>query len=400
MNKTIDMYSIENHFSKSGNFCLLDWLIANNYLEYTDYDRWRNGEIDVLDNCIKLNSGELETAVNSAEEFCRRLKLSASVKPYYQWNTEGGVQLNASRNRDLNKSLTQSWQRPQDLPQLDIFLDNSDVGTENDLRNALENRLFQRAKEKLRELGRINNSHPRLGVYQDLVNYGCHMEENPLVPKNGAEFLAQLSEEINGLEKEVEPLAREVLGSQARDYLAFAWRRLSDGLRNIPFDSEQPRVHQSHALEKIPDWAALKETLVDEPALFQQPVLLQRLANAHRQLGEKSLYLLLWCYLFEHHLVWASDIVEAREEPELYDLWEQFHDSDEEMDPVWFAGFILIKNRGLIHQLRHVGEFTHSSTLAVIDLLEMALKKDDEARVRQRLQQISRPLLTIYLNSR
>lgn len=397
MTKTIDLYSIENHFSKNGNFCLLDWLIASNYLEYTDYDKWRNGETEFLDNSIKLDSAELETVVNSAEEFCRRLKLSASAKPYYQWNTDGGVHLSASRNRDLNKSLTQSWQRPQDLPQLDIFLDNSDVGVENDLRNALENRMFQRAKEKLLELGRINNSHPRLGVYQDLVNYGCHMEENPLAPGNDASLL---SEEINGLEKEVEPLAREVLGSQARDYLAFAWRRLADGLQGIPFDSEQPRVHQSYALEKIPDWAALKEILGREPALFQQPVLLQRLANAHRQLGEKSLYLLLWCFLFEYHSAWATDIVEAREVPELYDLWEQFHDSDEEMDTVWFAGFILIKNRGLIHQLPHVGEFTHPSTLAVIDLLKVALRKEDEAQVRQKLQQVARPLLNLYLNPR
>lgn len=400
MNKTIDLYSIENHFSKNGNFCLLDWLIASNYLEYTDYDKWRNGEIDVLDSFIKLSSDELETAASSAEEFCRRLRLSASAKPYYQWNTDGGVQLNASRNRDLSKSLTQSWQRPQDLPQLDIFLDNSDVGTENDLRNALENRMFQRAKEKLRELGRINNSHPRLGVYQDLVNYGDHMEDSPLVPQDDAEFLAQLSEEVNGLEKEVEPLAREVLGSQARDYLAFAWRRLSRGLQTIPFDSEQPRVHQSYALEKTPDWAALKEILAGEPALFQQPVLLQRLANAHRQLGEKSLYLLLWCYLLEHHLTWATETIEARDEPELYDLWEQFHDSDEEMDPALFAGFILIKNRGLIHQLRHVPEFNHSSTIAVIELLKFTLNNDDETPARQKLQRVARPLLNLYLNPR
>lgn len=397
MNKTLDLYGIENHFSKNGNFCLLDWLIAANHLDYAEYDKWRNGEIDVLDSCIKLNPGELEHAVNNTEEFCRRLKLTASEKPYYQWNTDGGVQLNASRNRDLNKSLTQSWQRAQDLPQLDIFLDNSDVGAENDLRNALENRMFGRAKEKLLELGRINNSHPRLGVYQDLVNYGCYMDENPLVPETNATLI---SEEIDGLEKEVEPLAREVLGSQARDYLAFAWRRLADGLQGVHFNSEQPRVHQSHALEKIPDWAVLKETLADEPALFQQPVMLQRLANAHRQLGEKSLYLLFWCYLFEHHPAWATDIVEARDEPELYDLWEQFFDTDEEMDPIWFAGFILIKNRGLIHQLSHVGEFTHSSTLAVINLLKVALKKEDEAQVRQILQQVAQPLLNLYLNPR
>ena len=81
MNRTIDLYSVENHFSTNGNFCLLDWLIAANHLDYAEYDKWRNGEIDVLDNCIKLNTDELGTAVNGAEELCLRLKLTASAKP-------------------------------------------------------------------------------------------------------------------------------------------------------------------------------------------------------------------------------------------------------------------------------------------------------------------------------
>ncbi len=399
MNENINLYSVEKHFSKNGNFCLIDWLLATNYLEYADYDSWRNGEIDFLDKCIKLDATELDSVVSETEEFCRRLKLINSPKPYFQWNTDGGAELNASRNKDLNRSLTQNWQRAQDLPQMDIFLDNADVGVENDLCNALENRMFSKASEKLRELGKVNSAHPRLGVYQDLVNYGCHMEANPLEPDNSEEFLAMLEEEVNGLEMEVQPLAREILGSQARDYLAFAWQRLAGGMRDIPYDPQTPKNHASYALAEIPDWAAVKERLNAEPLLFEQPILLQRLATAHRHLGENSFYLLLWCYLFEHHTAWAVDEVEERNEPELYDLWEQFHDSDEEMDPAWFVGFVLIRHRGLIHQLEKVGEFSHPCTLAVVDLLTYTMEKRDEAQARQRLQQVARPVLNIYLNS-
>lgn len=400
MSKNIDLYSIESHYGKNGNFCLLDWLIANQHLEYNDYDKWRNGELEFLDSCIKLNSDEMELLIDSVEMNCRRLKLSNSPRVYYQWNTDGGIQLSASRNRDIHKSLTQTWARAQDVPQLDIFLDNSDVGTENDLRGALENRHFQQAREKLRELARINSAHPRLGVYQDLVNYGGHMESNPLTPDASEEFLASMREEISGLETEVEPLAREVLGAQARDYLAFAWRRLASGLRDVPFNPESPQLHQTHALEKIPNWSAIKEILNSEPGLFEQPVLLRRWAFAHRQLGENNFYLLGWCHLFERHLDWATHIVEDRDEPELYDLWEQFHDNEEEMDPAWFAGFILLKHRGLIHQFPRFPAFTHSCTIAVVDLLTEMLEKRDETEARRKLQVTARPLLEIYLHRR
>ena len=119
--------------------------------------------------------------------------------------------------------------KPQDVPQLDLFMDNTVVVTENQLRDALSSRQFDPARQQLTKLSKLNPEHPQLGCYQDLINYGRHCQSNSDIDQQ------QIAAEMAGLQQEVLPLARDVLGQSARDYIAFAWRRLADNMNNIIF---------------------------------------------------------------------------------------------------------------------------------------------------------------------
>src|SRR5690606_24834938 len=140
-------------------------------------------------------------------------------------------------NAERHESLAMRWSAPKDVPQMDLFMDNSAAIAENQMLDALANRQFATAADALQRLTKINPHHSKLGGYQDLINYGLHCVASPNI---AAEDLAA---EFQGLDQEVTALAGELLGSRRRDFLAFAWRRMADSLRQKSFSAAEPELH-------------------------------------------------------------------------------------------------------------------------------------------------------------
>ncbi len=132
------------------------------------------------------------------------MHLQQQAQDYYAWSQAQPQLLKVSQNSDRQRDLTQQWLRPQDLPQMDLFMDNAAVVAENTLLDYLAARDFNKAQSQLDKLTTLNASHEKLGRYQDLINYGHHMAGETIQP--GA-----IAAELEGLENEVAPLAKALL---------------------------------------------------------------------------------------------------------------------------------------------------------------------------------------------
>ncbi len=384
--------TVEQHLSQQGSYCLLEWLLQQNLLAYSTYEAWRYGQIETLDTVLDISNDELQNVIIKTELYGKALALVAEQHDYFRWAENSQKRLVSSTTLATHRALTQHWLRTQDLPQLDLFMDNSAVICENEIQAALAGRQFELAQQKLQRLTNLNAKHSKLGSYQDLVNYGLHMQ-NCAVVDGGL-----LANEIVALEQEVMPLTNETLGSNARDYIAFAWRRLSQSAQTIPYESQQIKLHSSYALMQIPDWAAALSALSQEPTLFTSAPLLQRFAICHERLHHHNEALIVWCLLFECDSNAAEAACEAKVSPRLWALWQDFWDINDGGAKSFFPAFVFIKNPGLIHHLDKFPAFSTNSSKAMIHLAKIYIEGGDEIDARNALQNISPALLRLYLN--
>lgn len=380
---------IEHALMQQGNFCLLDWLLHNNHIFYTDYELWRYGKVNYLEVKINLEADVFANIIESVNTLSENLQLESQQQEYYSW-LEQPRRLKISKNKDLERELTQRWVRPEDLPQMDLFMDNAAVAIENTLLETLAARQFDRAQIQLEKLTGLNPAHDKLGDYQDLLNYGHHMLNHSIDQLSiGAEF--------EGLENEVTPLARTILRQGARDYLAFAWRRLAENLKVQVFDPIQEKHHSSYALMQIPDWRGALASLSEEAERYQQPTLLLRMAQCFEALKKTQQALLYWCLLMELNAEACESAIEAKISPVVWELWQDFWDVNEHFPLAFFPAYLFLRQPGLIHYLDEIPPLKSPAIIAVIDAIQARVKKEDEIPYRKKLQGISPMLLQLFM---
>ncbi len=385
---------LEKYLSQQGNFCLLDWLLQQDLLSYSAYEAWRYGQQEFLESSFEIDQEKLLEFIAQTELQGRALGLVGEPHDYTAWISGGQKLLKASKTLSVHQGLTQHWLRANDVPQLDLFLDNTAVICENEIQANLAGRQFDAAQKKLQQLTQLNPKHVKLGSYQDLINYGSHMLASATIN------VESLAAEVNALEEEVVLLARDILGSNARDYIAFAWRRLGISAQGVAFNPLHPKLHVSYMLTQVPDWSAALLALAQEPSLFTSAALLQRFAMCHERLQNTSEALIAWCLLFECDANLAEVAVESKISPRLWALWEDFWDINDGGAKSFFPAFILVKNPGLVHHLHKFPRLSSSSTGAMIELLKVFMAGGEEIQSREAVQNISPALLRLYLNGR
>jgi len=387
----IDIATIERYLSQQGRFCLLDWLLSDNHLLYSDYEAWRYGQRDSLDNMMQFDQKILPGLLLDVEKYCRELGLVADPQVYFRWNEDEKVVLVASEVDQRNQQLTQIWLRPQDQPQLDLFLDNSAQVAESALLESLGGRQFKTAQKRLQKFSELNSECGRLGGYQDLINYGLHMLANARIEA------VDLHGELKGLKQEVRPLALDILGQRARDYLSFAWRRMAESLRGLPFDPVQPEYHVSFMLFQIPDYPAVIESLQCVENLNQHPVLLERLALSHGALHQNEAALLAWCQLMECDADFAEGSMEQHRWRMVYSLWQDFWEVSDHWNIQLFPAYVLARRSDLIHAFTSAPLLQHPASRAMAELLLHRMERRDEVSARAILRSISPELLAVFL---
>jgi hypothetical protein len=160
----IDIASIDDYLSRQGRFCLIDWLLADNFLHYADYEAWRYGELKTLDNVVQFDRQTLQALIDDSDQHCRALGLAPERNEFFRWDGDHRVLLMASEDNEQNLALTQCWLRSCDHPQPDLFLDNSAQIAENALLETLTARSFDSAQSRLQNLSDLNPECTRLGA--------------------------------------------------------------------------------------------------------------------------------------------------------------------------------------------------------------------------------------------
>lgn len=391
---SIEVLDIEQALSRQGHFCLLDWLLAENFLPYSDYEKWRYTEVATLDKQIKLEKKPLLELASQLEAFAKTLQLQAVSDAYYPWSGNKNSLLTASQHPPLQQALTQQWKRQQDLPQMDLFMDNSASIAENALLSALNARDYQQAQIQLEKLSQLNSSHEKLGGYQDLINYGYHMA-TPDIPAQA------IAAELQALHSEVLPLAQTLLKHSARDYLAFAWRRLERKLGDSAFDPDNDKLHRSYVLMQIPDWEAAESCLAAEEQQHHQPTLLLRSAVCYEALHNPHQALLCWCLFMERAPKKCEAAIEAKTSNLVWHLWQNFLDweGSDNTPAEFFPAYIFKRHPGLIHHLHTVPQLQSPASQALINAIQARLSGGDQIAARKQMQQISPSLLAMYLNA-
>ncbi|WP_394201427.1 hypothetical protein [Marinagarivorans algicola] len=390
----IDITAIDNHLGQHGQFNLLDWILAKNLVSYSNYEQWRYGKSSYLSPAMQLDKKQLHALIKASNTLCKKLKLCNEFQPLIAWDNQQQKSLKIDSDSTIQEAFCQRWLRPQDVPQLDLFMDNAAIVAENTLCNALTHRQFDVAHTLITTLTELNPNNPTLGEYQGLLLYSQHITQNTLIAPE------TLSSELAGLEDEVVPIARHVLGHGARDYLAVAWQRIARQQQGAPYNPRQPKHHASYALAQIPDWQSVSQVLLNDPSTFEHVELIARLADAFYALNDNAKSRFCWVLACERYPQAAEAIIEATQPMSVLPLWEDYCDANNDDWPEsFFASFILAREPALLYQSEYFPAFNQTSTQLVANLMHKKLAGDDEINARQHIQHYSHVLLNIVMGT-
>ncbi len=379
--------AIEKQIMELGCYSPIEWLLQSGYLQYVDYERWRMEELPYLEDSILCPTDKLLSQLNKGEHFATQFNLVIQTQSLTSWQSASAMSLKISRDPKLSRLLARLWLRQKDVPQMDLFMDNPSVVTENKLINALNNRELAKAQSLLDQLDQQVPNHPQLGDYDRLIAYAQHIQK-PLA----ADFIR---EELERLKTTILPVAQKLLRQTTRDYVAPAWRRLAKALTDSAHQDSSSDLHASYAWQQMQNWGEVKNTIINTPNYQQQPILLARLAQAFWYLQRWDQCLLCWCHLFGLDAKFSAEEIEHQADARLLLMWHDF--KEQELSDEDFPAWLLLQEPGLIHHIDN--QFFENADQPLLEVLVQLLRAqgDDEMEWRRQLQKLNPTLLRVYL---
>ncbi len=371
-----------------GEYAPLEMLIRARRLGYADYQAWRRGEFQSLDDRLRGNRERIAALLHGAADHCRRRKLEARRDEWTAWGDDRRP-LALAGDPDLDALLATRYAPPDDRIQGDLFENSAETVLAADLERALTAGDREPARRALDRLAERHPDHPQLGAYERLV---AGLTVPDPIGDPGAYLRAILDE--------LEPAARERLRTGYRDYLAPHWAALGRALDGRPFDPREPCLHASYAGLRRDDWEGVCAAVTAEPAWRREPILLERLLVAARYLGDDGLLLEAAC-----RLCW--DCPEAApaallRDPGLGPAWRAFEDID--LDPPLatedFPAWYVLTRRYAVPLLEDIGNAAaRERAAAAAAVIGTDPLREDRAhrQARQRLQEQDPRLLRIFL---
>jgi len=384
--------AIEKQIMELGCYSPIEWLLQSGYLQYVDYERWRMGELPYLEDSILCPKDKLISQLNKGEHFATQFNLVIQTQPLTSWQSASAMTLKISRDPKLSRLLARLRLRQNDVPQMDLFMDNPSVVTENKLINALNNRELAKAQSLLAQLVQQVPNHPQLSDYNGLIAYAQQIQK-PLAADS-------IRDELEHLKTTILPVAQKLLRQTTRDYVAPAWRRLAKALTDSACQDSSSDLHASYAWQQMQNWSEVKNSIINTPNYQQQPVLLARLAEAFWYLQQWGQCLLCWCHLFGLDAKFSAEEIEYQADARLLLMWHNF--KDQELSDEDFPAWLLLHEPGLIHHIDNQFFENADQPLleVVVHLLRARLQGDDEMEWRRQLQKLNPALLRVFLEAK
>ena len=87
---------------EKGYICSIDVLLGLNYLAKTDYEKWRNGQVEYLEKICQTNPGKLTTINKIIRQVATKMNLEPSLTVYNKYGKGPKQKLRFSKSGDFN----------------------------------------------------------------------------------------------------------------------------------------------------------------------------------------------------------------------------------------------------------------------------------------------------------
>ena len=313
---------------EEGRFSVLNWLLREGYLDYNDYQNWRNGENPYLEDHFKATIPVIIADLEIVRRYAGKLKLESFRHSY----TSGANQtLHFCRSPANEIIFTTDYEPARDRLQMDLFFDSAPACATNDLIRAI---IDKRGDDVLRLMSQLKSLAPE--NHQKFDRLLAFQNELTVSRKSSAR-------KINLLLQTVTPLAFNVLGQFAHDFLTPLWHMLSVGVAERYFDAESPEDHLSFTAFKGFQWQQVLSSITREADWINQPVLLFRYGEACFKLNKELEGLESWFRLFLTFPVVAEAVVGSTCNRLLLSDWRHFNELDPDLESSVFPAWIILK---------------------------------------------------------
>jgi hypothetical protein len=282
---------VDYQLQESGAYSPLELLLQSGRLDYNDYDAWRRREIETIDPVLRGNLKKIKSQLQAADRYARHIKLIAEEEDFPGWQQGAqsltpAVSLRVSVDKELRQLLSLRFVHIASGPQLDMFFNNPVVTIVNALQVSLLNGNLAQAQGNLDKLYQYDPNHRELGAYDKLLDMLRHSVDPVSHPQR----------EFNEL-VDTTPIAKRLLGLQARNFLVPLWQRLAEGLNDHSFDPQNPQLHQSYAAYQAQDFSLAINAIEALPQWRQSVELMVLLAECAYRRKDLKRSVQAWCLL-------------------------------------------------------------------------------------------------------
>jgi len=340
MNRSIQ-FQVDRLLLDQGEYQPLEYLLQEGRLSYTDYEAWRSGQLEHLDEALFGDPEQIRQQLAEAEDYLQRCGWQVEPGHYKAWygarSQSRSQVLRFSADPMLNDCFHRHYRKPQNQPQLDLFTDSPATSLANGIAGALADRNPTEARRLLARLCDVAPDHARLGEFERLTEAAERLDAP----------VGDISTEFQYLQGTVTPLADSLLGPASRNLLIPLWQRLSLVLQDRPYRADESELHLSYTATEAQDWIEARLAAEREPDWQSNPVLLLRHARACERTHEYVAALSSWfilCWRFPQH----AEAVESSINHELCHQWETFQDLDPVLPICSFPAWLLLSRPGLV----------------------------------------------------
>ena len=386
---------VDAQLMEQGAYAPLDLLISTGRLMASDYEGWRRREVELLDSVFMGSKEKIRAQIEQAAGYARSIGLVEQPQEFDAWHSEASgskrTPLRVSADAPLHRLIAARYVPAQSVPQLDLFFDNPVVALTNGIVKALSARNPGEVRRQLDQLYSQAPNHADLGAFDRLLAALDHLHRPLDDPRQGdprreAEFLLEIT-----------PLAKRLLGSQARDLLAPLWRQQADALQGRAFSAAEPTLHRSFALSQAQDWPGASESVLGESGWWLHEQLCLSLAQSSFYCQRRIESLTAWCHLCWRHPERAAAVLDGGRQPDasITALWQRFADSEDDQASLTtpdFPAWVLLQESGLALHLAEelavgntLGE-DHYRCVHRWILARRAQREEEEIALRRALQ--------------
>ncbi len=323
---------VDSILFEEGSFSPLNWMLKEGHLDYADYQNWKKGQAEFLEDHFKTALKEIISALDAVRDYVSLHKLESFRQKYI---SATGETLHICRSSKNELIFTCIYEPAHDRMQMDLFFDSAEACVISDLITAITHKNNEDISNLMT---RLDSSNPQ--KYQQytqllaLENLLAHSETSD-------------NKKIKVLLQQLSPLAFELLGRAAHDFLTSLWRELSAEIEKRHFDFENPKCHLSFTAFKGLQWQRVLTSVESETNWVKYPVLIFRNAEACFKLNKELEGIINWFKLFNLYPEIAEGMIEETASRVMLFKWQGFSVLEPELESSLFPAWVVMNSPAL-----------------------------------------------------